>query len=159
MSDRERWIIYPLLFFSLTLAASGKIYPRFRRVICNELTVVSSDGKQRVRIDASSGSHAGRILLFGADDTPVISLGEDQKTHVGVIQTWNRQGTPMVVLSATDGGGVVQAVRADSAWRLLLGHGGGENSLAGLLAIDSKGRVIRWGMPVPWSKKTEPEKE
>jgi hypothetical protein len=62
MSDRERWIIYPLLFFALALAARGQTsrlptVGRFRTIVCRDLRIVSQ---------GTSGSDAKLITLSGA---------------------------------------------------------------------------------------------
>lgn len=47
MKERERWIVYPLLFLSLGAALRDKIFQRTRneQVICESLLVVDSRGR------------------------------------------------------------------------------------------------------------------
>jgi hypothetical protein len=68
MSDRERWIIYPMLFFALTLAAKGQgcnrqPVTRFDTVECSNLRIVSNDGF-RSNIARISGLRSQRRLVL-----------------------------------------------------------------------------------------------
>jgi hypothetical protein len=68
MTDRERWIIYPMLFFALTLAAKGQgcnrqPVTRFDTVECSNLKIVSNDGF-RSNIARISGLRSQRRLVL-----------------------------------------------------------------------------------------------
>ena len=61
MSDRERWIVYPILFFSLMQGFKASYRTDFPVIECKQLLVKSHDGKTRVKIsglDRKSGSIA-----------------------------------------------------------------------------------------------------
>ena len=48
MNDRERWVIYPLLFLALGAALKDKMIPseaKFRKVECDELVVARVSGR------------------------------------------------------------------------------------------------------------------
>lgn len=75
MSDRERWIIYPLLFLALGAALRDKfVEPMVRKsIVCQELTVVDDDvpGQEGARILAKFGPNpdaagSGVFFLNGA---------------------------------------------------------------------------------------------
>ncbi|HEX4412508.1 MAG TPA: hypothetical protein VH107_02695 [Lacipirellulaceae bacterium] len=75
MSDRERWIIYPLLFLALGAALRDKfVEPTVRKsIVCQELTVVDDDvpGQEGARILAKIGPNSeaagsGVVLVNGA---------------------------------------------------------------------------------------------
>ena len=59
MSERERWIVYPLLFLALGAALRDKLFDRTtsKSIVCQELTVVDEQpiGQQPVRVLAKIG--------------------------------------------------------------------------------------------------------
>lgn len=59
MSERERWIVYPLLFLALGAALRDKLVDRTttKSIVCQELTVVDEQpiGNQPVRVLAQIG--------------------------------------------------------------------------------------------------------
>jgi hypothetical protein len=59
MSERERWVVYPLLFLALGAALRDKLFDRTttRSIVCQELTVVDEQpiGSQPVRVLAKIG--------------------------------------------------------------------------------------------------------
>ena len=72
MSNRERWIIYPLLFFSLLLGLKEQlaipIDAEYEHVQCNKLTVEAPDGRPLVELSSSieaEGEQAGLLVLYG----------------------------------------------------------------------------------------------
>ena len=77
MSERERWIVYPLLFLALGASLRDKLVDRTtaKSIVCEELTVVGKDslGQQPFpflakigRVESASGSPAyGFLVLNG----------------------------------------------------------------------------------------------
>jgi hypothetical protein len=63
MSERERWIVYPLLFLALGAALRDKLSDRTttKSIVCQELTVVGDElvGRDAVRIIAKIGGTEG----------------------------------------------------------------------------------------------------
>jgi hypothetical protein len=59
MSERERWVVYPLLFLALGAALRDKLFDRTttKSIVCQELTVVDEEptGQRPVRILAQIG--------------------------------------------------------------------------------------------------------
>ena len=76
MSERERWIVYPLLFLALGAALRDKLFDRTtsKSIVCEELTVVDAEpigNRSRVlarigRADPHSGdASSGHLFLNG----------------------------------------------------------------------------------------------
>jgi hypothetical protein len=77
MSERERWVVYPLLFLALGAALRDKLFDRTttRSIVCQELTVVDEQpiGNQPVRVlarigrtqSADAGGPQGQLLVNG----------------------------------------------------------------------------------------------
>jgi hypothetical protein len=77
MSERERWVVYPLLFLALGAALRDKLFDRTttRSIVCQELTVVDEQpvGSQPVRVlarigraqSADAGGPQGQLLVNG----------------------------------------------------------------------------------------------
>ena len=59
MSERERWVVYPLLFLALGAALRDKLVDRTitKSIVCQELSIVeeSPDGRDSVRVLAKLG--------------------------------------------------------------------------------------------------------
>jgi hypothetical protein len=59
MTERERWIVYPLLFLALGAALRDKLFDRTtsKSIVCQELTVVDAEpvGNRPVRVLAKIG--------------------------------------------------------------------------------------------------------
>ena len=133
MSDRERWIVYPLLFFSclrpvcdlLQLQEPQDSEPRVvqcdrlvaDRIECKklrsvsivgiELRTISLDGELRFQV-VENGEHGGMAEFYGAGETPVATIGADETGQQGVVETKQVSGNTLVKLSANDSGGVVE---------------------------------------------------
>jgi hypothetical protein len=56
MNERERWVVYPLLFLALGAALRDKLIDQTisKRIVCQELTIVDDD---------VTGRHPGRELI------------------------------------------------------------------------------------------------
>jgi hypothetical protein len=108
MSERERWVIYPLLFLALGAALRDKLFDRTttRSIVCQELTVVDEQpvGNQPVRVlarigraqSATSGGPNGSLFVNGelevVDEAvrgqrvltvPIVKIGRDSRVRVG----------------------------------------------------------------------------
>ena len=77
MSDRERWIIYPLLVMALSLSIRDKFTPdgvrelKVHRLVCHQMEAVSTiDGKPQIRLSATP--LGGRIEMRTAVGTEAI---------------------------------------------------------------------------------------
>ena len=168
MSDRERWIVYPLLFLALSLGVRDRLIPSdvtFREIKCQRLlvgtadcgqviardvSVNSAEGDARVRI-GSTTARSGTVQIFGPRQPA--SEGSRPDSIMAIPPTH-----PALLLVATERGGVVRAVSHDGLRRVVLGHES-ESAMSGLLAIDDKGRLVArrtsgrrvpWGFPLFW---------
>ena len=69
MSERERWVVYPLLFLALGAALRDKLVDRTttKSIVCQELTIVDEepDGQNPVRVSGQDRSHRGNAQRFG----------------------------------------------------------------------------------------------
>ncbi len=87
MSNRERWILYPLLFFALLLGAKATFdrltQAEFQRIECSALRVNSLHGPARVLLGESLDG-MGEITLYNATGEPAvfISVGPNGKLRL-----------------------------------------------------------------------------
>lgn len=99
MSERERWIVYPLLFFALGAALRDKFTHEVRtdqllagKIACEELLILdpskpSDEGQRRVVAQLSSnapqgrnssGGHYGQLILIGSQGEELCGVNNDQ---------------------------------------------------------------------------------
>jgi hypothetical protein len=72
MSDRERWIVYPLLFLALGLSWHDKVLPS-KEVKTHRIVIVNDDEKGVVQID-------------GANDAAVVA---GNLRHLEAVRSWS----------------------------------------------------------------------
>lgn len=79
MTDRERWIVYPLLFLTLGIAVKDKIAGRSTAdtVLCNTLVVHDRKGKEQVVI--SSTPDGGQVVTLGEKNALGVLVGHTEK--------------------------------------------------------------------------------
>lgn len=79
MTDRERWIVYPLLFLALGAGVKDKILDRtdIETVVCENLVVHDHDGKQQVVI--SSSPVGGQVVTLGSKNAVGVLVGHTEK--------------------------------------------------------------------------------
>lgn len=101
MSERERWIVYPLLFFALGAAIRDKIVKEVRTdrltadtIRCEAIAIVDPNDRQRVLAELSSTSakpaggtvakRYGRLVLTDSDGREYFGLADDllQMRHI-----------------------------------------------------------------------------
>ncbi len=138
MTNRERWIVYPLLFLTLGIGIRDKVAPpspRFMRpgvnalnvrclhLECQDLTVTGPNGETRVRV-GNTPNQAGQIEIYGSDHTMVMVAGADNTGRSGRVQTLAADATAQVSLHSTDRGGQVATFDRDDKTRVVLGYDG-----------------------------------
>ena len=94
MSERERWVVYPLLFLALGAALRDKLFDRTttKSIVCQELTVIDEEpvGRQPARIlakigraeSATGGPPSGFLFVNGQFE--VVSEATDGQRYVTV---------------------------------------------------------------------------
>jgi len=119
MSERERWVVYPLLFLALGAALRDKLVDRTttKSIVCQELAVVEeeSTGREPARILAKigrrPGGDGGYLLLNGnieiIDEDPA---SFQPRTHVRIGRTDASPGAPATGYAMVSGQVVVDGV-------------------------------------------------
>lgn len=85
MSERERWIVYPLLLLILGIALRDKFGAvkevRAQRLICEKLVVLNDDAGPQVVLDSTAAG--GTVRAINADHTVALILGyENHQSNV-----------------------------------------------------------------------------
>jgi hypothetical protein len=77
MSNRERWVIYPLLIWALGMGFRSQYDYLFERtnLECRTIRIVDEKGDLRLRLSADS-IEGGRVVLVGAEGAPSYVLQE-----------------------------------------------------------------------------------
>ena len=168
MSNRERWIIYPLLFLSLGASMRTQLVPVFDRLFadnlqvkdvlegnhikgnniqCHTLEVTESilvrdeNGKARIVISDAS-SRSGQIHILGPDGKSAIALGVSQKSGSGVIDVFDTAGKVRVQITSIQDGGGLATFGADEKPLVYVEHDGQGNGT--VVRYDAQGH--RFGM-------------
>jgi len=144
MSNRERWIVYPLLFLALLSSIADKLVPegmvRFTSVECGQLSLVTSRGA-RVLTMRSDPHNAGEFVLYDAAEQPLFRVGMDEHQRGTEVEGWSKDQRSRFRLQAHNGGSFGE-------WR----RGIGESVAVGFSADSSQAGL--WGLdlhqqPVP----------
>ena len=111
MTNRERWIVYPLLAFALAMGFKN-VFQRngiasFQHVECNSLIVKSPTGQHQVRMGRI---HNDNLEILNRDGNPVIRLGSDRTGKAGAIKIENPTTPSKVVINGASDGGTIQIV-------------------------------------------------
>ena len=131
MSERERWVVYPLLFLTLGVSLRDEmIHPIADEVRCRRLTVCDKYGGIVAEIvplelfiqGTDQAVHYGRLTLQDPFDNPAFSAdyeGLVMRGDLKVFAGWNK---PAVHIGAGEGGGMVQVFARRGNWNLALGQ-------------------------------------
>ncbi|MEN6405723.1 MAG: hypothetical protein ABFC77_04545 [Thermoguttaceae bacterium] len=142
MSNRERWIVYPLLFLSLGMAVRDKVMPhgvlRAKELICDHVV--------------SNRSECLALLVNGPKNRPVVIAGTDTNLRAGSIETFTEDGLPQVQLRSTESGGMVTAIGQAGKVVLILGYFG-QN--LGVFA-QAPGFAAPMSLTLPWHLEMKP---
>jgi hypothetical protein len=122
MTDRERWIVYPLLFMALGFGLRNGIEIQAEhqdaRVLqtesirCRELRVVDESGKTVTHLGVSSTNgegiiECGEIHVFNEHGKAIAQIKANPDSGAGTFQAANGNGTWQAVLSANPTSGVL----------------------------------------------------
>jgi len=82
MSERERWIVYPLLFLTLGIALRDKLGGTAKkieaqRVVCEQLVVSNEKAGPQVVLDSTKAG--GIVHAISADHTMDLVLGHEDR--------------------------------------------------------------------------------
>lgn len=110
MSDRERWIVYPLLFLTLGLTLRDKITGTLRRLVLLDGKAAALDFENGVlripHIDADV-VHCRRVDVRDPQDKPLVQLkgldvptGDGKKKNSGAVSIHGQDGREIIVLRA-----------------------------------------------------------
>ena len=164
MSNRERWIIYPLLLFTLLMTTIRKLHEssmaEFDTIRCHELVVTSPGGAPRIalRQDAKGG---GLVTIYGVTQPIITGNGDD----MAVIEMRGRASSKLE-LGVDRLGGYVNVVGSDRLPALRLGHVEQQRA-SGLVATDSHGTLLArgeqdgapWGTTLAWDDVPDPNRD
>jgi hypothetical protein len=166
MSQRERWIVYPLLFLALGTALRDKFYPphelaaeniRCQNLLvqnvrahelavdstrCQELVVATAAGQERARLDTAPSTSAGRLLLFDPDGKPVVFAGTATTDNAPTVELLRPDGKPQLLIAVSNFGGRLVSFDRQGAVLIELGF---EEGRSGLTAAD-----LMSGHALPW---------
>ncbi len=102
MSERERWIVYPLLFLAVFLGWRNQM-PRSgdlecQLIRCHGLLVTSPNGEPSVEI-SSTAAQSGELRLFGADGgDALLVLRTDRTGNRGILETKDSDRTAQTLI-------------------------------------------------------------
>ena len=123
MTERERWIVYPLLVVAVSLGIKDRIRPpaefRAQRIICNDLTVAKQiacselaatkqvaviDEELSIRARMLATPSGGAMAIYGGDGNLRVSLATDPNDRAGEITTYEHEDRAMARIDTTDEG-------------------------------------------------------
>ncbi len=113
MSERERWIVYPLLFLALGAALRDKLLQRTwaKSLVCEQLVMVDDTGKS-VAVFKGDLLQAARIRAEVVDATTQIRLAGRPLGSGGATQT---TFSPLQLLQMLQRSGVLRVVPTPAA--------------------------------------------
>jgi len=136
MSDRERWIVYPIVFLALVLGLNNYIHNgsnvSFGALRCSSLVVESPDG--RVRLRASGVGKTGELVIYGEGTTPLFSVAATNGGKSGQVRISGAKGAN-VTFAASDDGSSVVVESSKVKPKIVLGHADDQRH-QGLFAYD-----------------------
>jgi hypothetical protein len=139
MSERERWIVYPLLFLTMGIALRDKmIRPIDDEIRCRRLVVYDENHRRVAEIAPIEVSvhgsdevvHAGALRLLDPFGLEFLSVDYEGLNVMGSIDVFGPVNKPVVHIGASESGGVVQVFHRRGDWSLALGQW---DEFAGLL--------------------------
>lgn len=95
MSNYERWVLYPLLLFSLVLSLKSLVggeeakfsFVSCDHLVCKQLTVQSVEENRRlVHLGQNPTARTAEITLYGEAVEPLIRLGLEPEGKQGVVE-------------------------------------------------------------------------
>jgi len=140
MSERERWIVYPLLFLTLGIALRDKvIQPIADEVRCRRLVVYDENDRKIAEVapmavplpGTGERAHAGMLRLLDPFGLPIVSVDYEGLNVTGDLDIFGPVNKPVVHVGASENGGIVQVFHGRTDWSIALGQW---NTFSGLLS-------------------------
>ncbi len=142
MSERERWVVYPILFLTLGIALRDKM---FQRVATKAVSTETSYADVSVSNKLRANVVECEKIVVSSRGRPVITAGASRNGS-GTIQTFGAGGQQLVVIEDNESGGMVTVTDYGQRQSVALGHAGG-GVYAGLLIGPARGLLMPW---LPW---------
>jgi hypothetical protein len=107
MTPRERWVVYPLLFFALSLALKPKLLDQIesKHIRCESLTIAHGDEPGvllgvNVRKGGNQAPHVegGTVQIYGANKQIAAMIAAGNEGTAGIIRTF-AEGRPRMTLN------------------------------------------------------------
>ncbi len=94
MSDRERWILYPLIVFAISLGLRPFFLPpdsefesiKCGHLRCDEVTVIGIESKERIAHLGPTSEGRAELVLFGPDKQARVRLEVEPEGKSGVLE-------------------------------------------------------------------------
>ena len=132
MTSRERWTIYPLLFFALAMAARDKVATppesSFRSITCQRLVVQNLNGQPLIQIGVSADGNGAIEVLRPSNATA----------------TANAPPESLLEISANERGGYFTAFGTEDRPGILVGYRVKED-FGGLMAVNGADELVGAG--------------
>jgi hypothetical protein len=113
MSDRERWVIYPLLVFALGLGIRPLVMPQTGEfddvtcdhLVCKELTLRATDSQRRLAHLGPTPEQRPQLVLFADEERPAVRLavepeGQGGEVEGNVLRIRSREGKRIAEIAA-----------------------------------------------------------
>ena len=147
MTDRERWIVYPLIFLALGAVLKDKLLPatvvRADTIQCNKLRCgkALADVLTTQQLTVADPQQQPRIILHVVREQA--ATGGKDKQFAGRLDLFGGNDRNQVVLGGSENGGFLIAMsraRGDAAADVVIGH----HALgSGLFWLDGNGHITK----------------
>lgn len=131
MSERERWVVYPLLFLTLGISLREKmIQPISDQVRCRRLAVYDEDNRKVAEIapmevtlpGTNETAHAGSLRMMDPFGLPIVSVDFEGLNVSGSLDVFGPVNRQVVHIGSSESGGMIQVFHRKSDWNLALGQ-------------------------------------
>jgi len=161
MSERERWIIYPLLFFALGASIRDKLLQRVeaKEIFCESLKIVDQQDHNRPlaelgfrRADSNDptqlADRVGRLRLIDSDGREVCELNSNLSVQ--------RLATKQLLVVDPNGVPMVNAM-AELVPGMMLGDSDSTISYRGVIYLNNRPLGIRLAPPIAPARQSPPQ--
>ncbi len=119
MSERERWVVYPLLFLAIGIATRSGIElqsqqqiteakaGKFDSIRCKELQLIDDHDRVLITLQEASKQRAGAIMVNNTEGNTIARITADLTSGAGLVETMTANGTPQIVLTSNSNMAVI----------------------------------------------------